>query len=34
MRFMPGVYLLVDRRDGLVLIDELLCLGVAWLGVE
>jgi hypothetical protein len=26
LRFMPGVYLLVDRRDGLVLIDELLCL--------
>ena len=34
LRFMPGVYLLVDRRDGLVLIDEMLCLGVAWLGVE
>ena len=34
LRFMPGVYLLVDRRDGLVLIDELPCLLVAWFGVD
>ena len=34
LRFMPGVYLLVDRRDGLVLIDELPGLLVAWLGVD
>jgi hypothetical protein len=34
LRFMPSVYLLVDRRNGLVLIDKLLRLGVAWFGVE
>jgi hypothetical protein len=31
---MKSVHLLVDGRDGLVLIDELLGLGVAGLGCE
>jgi hypothetical protein len=30
----PSVYLLVDRRQGFVLIDELLRLSVAGLGAE
>jgi hypothetical protein len=34
LRFMPGVYLLVDRRDGFVLIDKPPRLLVAWFGVE
>jgi len=34
LRLMPSVYLLVDRRQGLVLIDELLRLSVARLGAK
>ena len=34
LRFMPGVYLLVDRRNGLVLIDKPPRLLVAWFGVD
>jgi len=34
LRFVPSVYLLVDRRQRFVLIDELLCLSVTRLGAE
>ena len=34
LRRVPGVHLLVGGRDGLVLTDELLSLGVAGLGCE
>ena len=34
LRFMPSVYLLVDRRNGFVLIDKPPRLLVAWFGVE
>ena len=34
LRLVPSVYLLVDRRQGFVLIDELLRLSVTGLGAE
>ena len=34
LRVVPGVHLLVDRRQGLVFVDELSCLGVTRSGGE
>ena len=34
LRCVPGVYLLIDRRQGIGFVDELLSFSVTWLGGE